>query len=80
MTADEMQSIVRRLANSSWCRYWINWSDSNHPLMAVQCRNAQGVPEPIRDAAEHGLTERDDFVYTAQRTKLDGSFYESKLF
>lgn len=81
MTADELQSIARRLSNSSWCRYWLNWSDRTSPVtMAIQCHDASGVPQRVPDAISHGLEEREDFVYTATRTNDDGTIYESKLF
>lgn len=80
MTATEIQNIARRLSNSSWCRYWLNYTDSEHPILAIQCRNGYGVPQPIRDAEKHGLKQQLDFLYTAPRTNEDGTPYVSKLF
>ncbi len=79
MTADQMQSIARRLANGTWTRYWLNWSDSEHPVMAIQCIDHEGKPQIIHDADNHGLTEQEDYIYTAPRTNEDGTRYVRKL-
>lgn len=63
------------MANSQWTRYWLNWSDSEHPSMAVQCIDSTGKPQKIQDAESHGLTEKEDFIYTAPRTNEDGTRY-----
>lgn len=80
MTATQLQDMARKLANSSWCRYWLNWSGSHNPIMAIQCIGGDGKPERISDAASYGLTEHDDCIYTAPRTNEDGTPYESQLF
>lgn len=79
MTADELQNIVRILANSSWTRYWLNWSDSEHPVMAVQCIDFKGISQPIHDAVSRGFTETENYIYTVPRTNEDGTRYEQKL-
>lgn len=53
MTATELQHIVRRLANSALCRYWLHW---NHPheapwLMALRVVDFGG-PETFRQLDE----------------------------
>lgn len=79
MTVDELQSIVRVLANNTWVRYWLNWSDSEHPVMAFQCKDVRGLPQPVHDAVSRGFTEMDQYIYTVPRTNEDGTRYERKL-
>lgn len=69
MTLQKLQNIVCKLANDSWCRYWVNWTNSEHgPVMAIQCRDDEGESKPITDAKAHGFEENEDFVYTILRT------------
>lgn len=84
MTLDCLQSIVLRLANNGWCRYWVNWSGAEHPIMAVQVINSKAEPQEIIDAESHGLIEHrapgmDDWIYTVPRTNADGTPYRSLL-
>ena len=79
MTASQLQNIARQLSNSSWCRHWLNWSDT---VMAIQCRDESGHPMKINraDANRFGFEEQNHYVYTIPRTNDDGTPYQSKLF
>lgn len=85
MTVEHLQNIVCRLANSGYCRYWVSWSGSEHPIMAVQCLSPSDMkPSKIHDAEARGLTENrapgmDDWIYTVPRTNEDGTPYQSKF-
>lgn len=85
MTATELQSIVRSLANSTWCRYWLNFYNSPTDVyMAIQCRDETGKPEPVAWLFNNGFVELDQFtsplLYFIKRTNEDGTDFESKLF
>ncbi len=81
MTIDKLQSAVRVLANGGWCRYWVSWNIFTWPdgrlgsLMAIQCRDDKGDPQPISDASRHGFTEHEDFFYTVPRINEDNTPY-----
>ena len=83
MTATKIQDIARRLSNQSWCRYWLNLNDSHdNVVMAIQCRDANGLPVPIHDINSAGETFTETFkhVYNVARTNDDGTPYVSALF
>jgi hypothetical protein len=81
MTATELQRLVRIISNQAWCRHWLNYGDrSDNVVMAIQCRDATGKPEPIDGLSRLGFTELQDHTYTIPRTNEDGSPFASKLF
>jgi len=80
MTAEKLQSYARVLSNSGWCRYWLNWSSSENPIMAIQVINSAGVPQEITDAEASGLTLSVDYIYTAPRTNEDGTPYKASIY
>lgn len=88
MTADELQSIVRRLANNGWCRYWLNYGDrKNDVRMAIQCRDDRGNPEEIHGLIKLGFEidneqrmKGNQFFYTIHRSNPDGTPFVSNLF
>lgn len=85
MTATEIRNLAGRLSNASWCRYWLNVGERNHGvLMAIQCRGADGSPEPIRDIERIGFKEDNlassSCFYIIARTNDDGTPYIPKLF
>lgn len=85
MTVTEIQDIVRRLSNQTWCRYWLNFHGSRHPVwMAIQCRDESGKPEPVADLLKIGFVEQQPVncphLYFIKRTSDDGTDYVSELF
>ena len=83
MTADEVQSVARRLSNQTWCRYWLNLHNSREPVtVAIQCRDENGNPEAIPDLEKLAMTisPMSPFMYVATRTNADGSNYVSEIF
>lgn len=80
MTANKLQALVRVLANSCWCRYWLNYYNSCDDVkMAIQCRDYDGKPLLVKDLANSGFEELADHIYTIKRTAEDGQAYLSKL-
>ncbi len=81
MTATELQNIVRVLANSSYCRYWLVYDKApdGQAIMAIQCRDEYGKRLEIKDAKGRGFGELDPYFYTIPRTNEDGTPYFSKL-
>jgi hypothetical protein len=81
MTATEIQNIARRLSNQTWCRYWLNLQNTHKPVvMAIQCRDENGHPEPVGELESLGFNAATGFLYTIKRTNEDGTEFESKLF
>lgn len=80
MTATKLQDAVRVLANGAWTRYWMNYSKTadGETIMAVQCRDETGKPQPISDASRHGFAMHNDYFYTIPRTNEDGTPYVSR--
>ena len=78
MTIEEFFSIVHRLANAGYCRYWLNWPliKSDRQVMVVALINilpdGKVAFERIGDSGRHGFIQiqRDDGVYYAvERTE-----------
>jgi hypothetical protein len=80
MTANELQRIVTRLANQSWCRYWLNYGDRHKDVeMAIQCLDGDQAIK-IRDLEMMGFKRCSMGVYTIPRTNDDGTPFVSSLF
>lgn len=80
MTATELQRIASRLANQSWCRYWLNYGDRrDNILMAIQCIES-GKSVKVYDLPKKGFTCLPGNVYTIPRTNEDGSPFVAELF
>lgn len=77
MTVDKLQSLIRRLANGGWVRYWLYWNAIDCTIMAIQCRNESGIPEPIEGMEAIGFSKESNFIYTISRTNEDGTPYKS---
>ena len=88
MTADEIQRLAVRLANQTWCRYWLNFFNRNESVkMAIQSIDADGKPQRIRDFEMDSQFELYSdgspdcrFIYLVDRTNKDGSPFVSVLF
>ena len=84
MTANELQNIVRRLANNCWTRYWLMWQTNlGQPAkMAISCIDESGKPEPVNGIEERGfkrVDRRGYIFYVIDRTNDDGTPYISNL-
>lgn len=80
MTAHELQRIATRLANQSWCRYWLNCGDRHESVtMAIQCRDFSG-PVEIRELENLGFRKLHSNIYIIPRTNEDGTPFVPNLF
>jgi hypothetical protein len=80
MTASELQRIVLRLANQSWCRYWLNYGDRRETVeMAIQSTDTDGGIR-IPELEQRGFEYKGNGLYLIPRTNDDGTPYVSKLF
>lgn len=78
MTANELQKIVRSVANWGWCRYWLYINRPQNPVkMAIQVKDWDGTPLTIKYLSNY---EHDrNYLYEIPRTNEDGTDFESYL-
>lgn len=89
MTATRLQTIVRMLSNSHWCRYWLNWNVCDWRTMAISCMEARDgrhgiewVPVLVPELLKRGFRQeqRDGMTYyLIERTNEDGSPFAGDL-
>jgi hypothetical protein len=75
MTINELQALVRIIANNTFCRYWLHW---NHPSeegrhMAIAAMDANGHSHDLPDLEHRGfirqVTDTGMVVYIVDYTK-----------
>jgi hypothetical protein len=85
VTASQLQNICRILSNNGWCRYWLNfYNTEKHVDMAIHCIDYKGTPQSVYGLEAKGFRHADAMgltgVYIIKRTNDDGSDFESKVF